>query len=274
MNFQDIALQWELFWQSYLVIVFNAVPLSLCGVYLIGKRQEFMAASVSKATLFGIALYICLQAHHSHSDSFFLLLGSAFAMTFLTLSAFLIPQNSRNSLALQVTAFLFFGSGVTLLLTHHPQSLEELTRLINSNIVGTGNRELFLAVLSLVFTSAILHSMRHKLLLWCIDSKAFLRLHGFTPVIIYCALCSLSLSLSITSMGILLSFALLVLPAICSRLIAGSFERMWAISAILALTPATITILISTTLDFHISALLAFILSSITLALLIRTELR
>lgn len=236
----DFLFAWSLFHDAWLVALFLAALLPLCGIVLVLRQQLFLSAAVGQASTLGIALGICcglapaIAPSGGHTETFALL----FAIAGGSLTA-VLAMRSLSTSGSQVearSAWMFLaGSSLSVLLsTSDPHGLEEVKRLTLSSLLGVSPLDTWLAGGGLLLSVVLAVLARRRVLLWAMDPVTTL-VHGSSVLALDVAVgvwIGVATGFSIHATGLLFAFGLTVLPVLIARELARS------LAAVLWLAPA------------------------------------
>jgi ABC-type Mn2+/Zn2+ transport system permease subunit len=215
----------------------------LVGVYLILRRLIFMGVALPQISSAGIAFAFSLPAwgllNHMHpahfeGDERFLAFagGLSFTVLALLLLAFLERRGRGLAEGRVGTLYALAGAWSILLLVKNPAGERGLLDLLRGEIIAVPDRELWLTLASFAvvalglflfqkefllvsFDRDMAVTLRKKVLLW--DSLLFI-------------LIGLTISISVLSVGPMVTFGFLLIPPLTARLFASSMKQLflWA----------------------------------------------
>lgn len=238
----DFLLAWSLFHDAWLVALFLATLLPLCGIVLVLRQQLFLSAAVGQASTLGIALGIycycglapAVSPAGGHTETFALLLALAGGSLTAVLAMRALSTSGSQVEARSAWMFLAGGSLSVLLSSSDPHGLEEIKRLTLSSLLGVSPLDTWLAGGGLVLSIALLVLARRRVLLWAMDPVTTL-VHGSSVLALDVAVggwIGICTGFSIHATGMLFAFGVTVLPVLIARELARS------LAAVLWLAPA------------------------------------
>ena len=236
---------WELFGQVYLSGWLIALVLSMIGVLVVAKDQIFLSAAVSQASTLGMALGMwagtMLGAGPGawlRSDAFL----AAMAVLFAVLAALITSRErglfTESPEAITGWVFLVSASGSILLLAGSPHGLEEIYRLLSSNLIGATREDAWLFGLLALITALVLTLFHRRLVLLAID-PATARAMGVRAGawgIAQGVWLGLAAGLSMRASGLLYTFGCLILPALVAKNICRDIRTMFLVAPLVAVT--------------------------------------
>ncbi len=222
----DFLSSWALFHNTYLAGYLIAVLLSIIGVLVTARDQIFLGAAVSQASTLGIALAMwaaaCLDGPGFgwlHSDTF----PSVMAVLFCVAASLFTWRGGKPAKESYEAAtgwvFLLSAAFSILIVSKSPHGLEEIYRLMSSNIIGATTRDVgvFSALLLLTVFFFALH--RRRLLLLALDPEMTIAVQMNRKL--WESLISLWLGLvvglSMRTSGMLFTFGCMVLPSLIAK---------------------------------------------------------
>ncbi len=270
---QEFATSWELFHNTYLAGLFIALLLSFVGALVVARDQIFLGAAVSQASTLGIAAAMQIGATAGErlswlgSDLFISTMAVAFCIL-ATLFTWCGGKPARESYeAATGWIFLISGSLSVLLLAHSPHGLEEIYKLLSSNIIGASRVDVTVFGLLLAGTFLAFGFFYRHVLVLAIDPAMALSV-GIRAGAWEAALSiwlGMAIGLSIRSAGMLYTFGALALPALIAKNLCREVLQMFIVSPLIAFCVATFEFVLANHYDYP-PAQMAVALLSLLLA--------
>ncbi|MCQ0969761.1 metal ABC transporter permease [Paracoccus sp. TK19116] len=246
---------------AFAIAALIAVPSALLSCFLVLRGWSLMGDAVSHAVLPGIVL--------AYVAGLPLILGAFAAGMFCSLTAGFVQDNSRvkQDTVLGVVMSGMFGLGIVML-TQISTDLH-LDHVLFGNILGTGAPELWRAGgIGLAVTAALLVTWRDYGLFSFDPVQA--RVVGLpTRALHYGLLAMLSVMVvaMLSSVGIILSVALLIAPGAIAYLIAPRrLGRMLAVAVMVSLSGAILGVWLSFWIDSATAPTIVLVLTAIFVA--------
>ena len=224
---------WSLFSDTYIGAILIGLCLSLLGVVVVARGNVFVAAALSQASLFGVAISL-----------FFGFSQPVFsAVLFSVAAAMLLARHSTaggdNATSEEMTGgiFLLGASLSVLLLVRMPYGLKEIQSLFASSIIGVNTMDI--TVFGGLFLSmvAFLVMRMRRLTLYLSDPvmAAAVGVNIFLwSILIACSL-GLATGLAIRSSGMLFTFGCMVLPPQMAKNLCRDMTGMFWVSPFMLL---------------------------------------
>jgi ABC-type Mn2+/Zn2+ transport system permease subunit len=213
----------------------------LVGVYLVLRRLVFMGVALPQISSCGIAFAFALQgwgllphAHESAGEQSIAFLGS----TTFTLAAILLlsvlSRRGRGSVEARIgTAYVLAGAWSILLLVKNPAGEHGLLDLLKGEIIAISNFELMVTAIAFALVIATLFVFQKEFLLVSFDremavslKKSVLGWDSFLFLLI-----GLTISMSVLSVGPLVTFGFLILPPLTAHLFARTMRQFAALAS-------------------------------------------
>jgi ABC-type Mn2+/Zn2+ transport system permease subunit len=218
----------------YISLVFG-LTCPLVGVYLVLRRLVFMGVALPQISSCGIAFAFALQgwgllphAHESTGEHLLAFLGS----TVFTLSAILVlsllARRGRGSVEARIgTAYVLAGAWSILLLVKNPIGEHGLLDLLKGEIIAISNFELIATAGAFALVVAVLVLFQKEFLLVSFDPEMAVtlkkRVLGWDAFLFL--LIGLTISMSVLSVGPLVTFGFLLLPPLTAHLFARNMRQ-------------------------------------------------
>jgi len=219
----------------YISVVFG-LTCPLVGVYLVLRRLVFMGVALPQISSCGIAFAFALQgwkllphAHETPGEHTLAFLGS----TVFTLSAILVlsllARRGRGSVEARIgTAYVLAGAWSILLLVKNPIGEHGLLDLLKGEIIAVSNFELVATAGAFALVVAALVVFQKEFLLVSFDPEMAVtlkkRVLGWDAFLFL--LIGLTISMSVLSVGPLVTFGFLLLPPLTAHLFARNMRQL------------------------------------------------
>lgn len=246
---EEFISSWELFHLSFLAGWFSSLCLPLAGMLLVAKRQVFLGAALSQASIFGISFILVLdimefggldQEMISHGASvLFSLLGA--------LLVFQLARKNRTHNEISSLVFLFCASSAILLVSGSPHGTEEVHAITASTLLGATSHDVWILLATLLGLVGIILRKKREIGLYLLDSDTAgavgLNLKRWDLYSAAAVGFVVGFCLKVT--GFLFVFGFLILPVLSAREI---IKRFWALpmtSCLISFTACTLAYFIS-----------------------------
>ena len=226
---RDFLASWPLFYPSYVAALLIGCTLALLGVLVVGRRQVFVAAAISQASLFGIAAGVVWGG----ATASWWGVGAGIAAA-VGIGG---RRSGHDARAEELTGWVFLlaASGAVLLLADHPGGTRVLQSASASTIIGARTPDLWM--LGTLAALAIAVTIRtHRRLMLLITDPVMAAAIGLAPGAWNLAtsiFLGLAAGLAIRVSGMLFTFACLVLPALAARNLCTEIRSMFLISPVI-----------------------------------------
>jgi manganese/iron transport system permease protein len=251
---------WPLFGTTYLTGWLCAILLGICGVAVIAQRQVFHGVATAQASSLGIAVALYVGplpflgeggvADHHDLHGFPLVAGIAFAVA----ASVWTSRRFAGETPEAVGAWVFVGSSSlsVLLLAHSPHGLEEVERLMFSNLIGADGHDLYKFGGLTAATIFAVWRARRPLLLTATDpaTAGALGLPAGRIATATAAWIGLAIGLAMHSAGTLYTFGCLTLPALAARHLCSTMTAMLWVAPALGLGSAVLGFVLANAYDY------------------------
>ena len=217
-----------------------AVLCSVLGIYLVLRRLVLIGVALPQAGAAGVAAVFWLTGHgHGGADSTHLLaLAGSLAATFGALALLVAGQRrARSPAEWGVGALFAISSAATILFVAlNPKGDIEMASLLRGELLAITVTDLKAIGVVLIAVGALFFLFRRDLLLTSFDPE-FSRTIGRNPVrydVLLYFLLGGSIALGVMTVGPLVVFGFLVLPALAALRVAPGLGWAFAISAAVA----------------------------------------
>jgi ABC-type Mn2+/Zn2+ transport system permease subunit len=218
----------------YISAVFG-LTCPLVGAYLVLRRLVFMGVALPQISSCGIAFAFALQgwgllphAHESAGEHSLAFLGStAFTLAAILLLS-LLTRRGRGSVEARIgTAYVLAGAWSILLLVKNPIGEHGLLDLLKGEIIAISNFELVATAGAFALVVAALAAFQKEFLLVSFDPEMAVtlkkRVLGWDTFLFL--LIGLTISMSVLSVGPLVTFGFLLLPPLTAHLFARNMRQ-------------------------------------------------
>jgi len=255
----DFLSSWGLFHNTYLAGWLIGLLLSMVGVLVVARDQIFLGAAVSQASTLGIAAGMRMGGMFASSGFAWLQTDgflSCMAVTFCVAAALFTWQESmpqRESYEAKTGwVFLLSASVSILIVSDSPHGLEEIYRLLSSNIIGATATDVRIFALLVVLTILFFGLAHRHILLFAMDPAMAVAVGmkiGLWGVILSVWL-GLSVGLSIRSAGMLYTFGCLVLPALIAKKLCREVLSMFFMAPCIAVVTGAAGFILANHYDY------------------------
>ncbi len=218
----------------YISVVFG-LTCPLLGVYLVLRRLVFMGVALPQISSCGIAFAFALQgwgllphAHESAGEQSIAFLGSTVFTLAAILLLSLLSRRGRGSVEARIgTAYVLAGAWSILLLVKNPIGEHGLLDLLKGEIIAISNFELLVTAGAFALVIATLFLFQKEFLLVSFDREMAMSLKksvlGWDAFLFL--LIGLTISMSVLSVGPLVTFGFLLLPPLTAHLFARNMRQ-------------------------------------------------
>lgn len=249
----------DLFWQTYVCALLIAALLSTLGLVVVARQQVFLGVAISQCSMLGIATGLFLQTHFNleyastHATGLLTGLAMAAAIT-ASLTTTFLNKDPLFSEGIIGWIFLTASSLAILIVAKNPFGLEEVHRVLASNLFGANDADIaILGGFLLTCLFAILR-YRRRLPLYLLDREMFEVTHGQRQLRVWDFSTALFLGavlgFCIRIGGILYCFGCLILPVLSVRLICRRFKQTLWFTPSFALGAAGLGLVLANAYDF------------------------
>jgi ABC-type Mn2+/Zn2+ transport system permease subunit len=205
----------------------------LVGVYLMLRRLVFLGVALPQVSSCGIACAFALHTwgiipHLEENTEHSLAFGGSTFFTLLAIAALsVLERRGRGSGEGRIgTAYVLAGAWSILLLVKNPYGEHGLLERLKGEIIAVSNADLTWTAATFGTVALALFVFRKELLLVSFDREMALTLRKnvlFWDALLF-TLIGLTVSMSVLSVGPLVTFGFLLLPALTAHLLA---RNMW-----------------------------------------------
>jgi ABC-type Mn2+/Zn2+ transport system permease subunit len=224
----------------YISLVFG-LTCPLVGVYLVLRRLVFMGVALPQVSSCGIAFAFALQGwgllphlHESMEEHTIALIGSlAFTLAAILLLSWLARHGHGSVEGRVGTAFVLASAWSILLLVKNPLGGHGLEDLLKGEIIAISNFELIVTAATFFGVIAVLFLFQKEFLLVSFDREmaVSLKKNVLAWDVFLFLLIGLTISLSVLSVGPLVTFGFLLLPPLTAHLFAQNMRQFALLAA-------------------------------------------
>jgi ABC-type Mn2+/Zn2+ transport system permease subunit len=224
------------------VLVGFACP--LVGVFLVVRRLVFMGVALPQISSTGVAMALSLPLwfgfklteHSSHSAHTLAFVGSVtFSLTAILLLAFLERRGRGQPEGRLGTAYVVASALSILLLAKNPYGEIGWLDMMKGEVITISNSDLMLTAATLALVVAILWLFHKELLLVSFDRETAIIMRKnviFWDVVLY-VLIGLTVSMAVLSVGPLIAFGFLLIPALTAHLFARTMHQFTVMASLI-----------------------------------------
>jgi ABC-type Mn2+/Zn2+ transport system permease subunit len=226
------------------VLVGFACP--LVGVFLVMRRLVFMGVALPQISSTGVAIALSLplwfgfhlsyHGHGAHSAHGLAFAGSTtFTLTAILVLAFLERRGRGQPEGRLGTAYVVAASLSILLLAKNPYGEIGWLDLLKGEVITVSNFDLVLTAATLLVVLAALGLFHKELLLVSFDREMAITLRKkvvFWDVLLY-LLIGLTVSMAVLSVGPLIAFGFLLIPALTAHLFARNIRQFTTLASLI-----------------------------------------
>lgn len=238
-----LPFQFPFMQQAFAIALLVAVPSALLSCFLVLKGWSLMGDAVSHAVLPGVVL--------AYIAGIPLAIGAFAAGMFCALATGYLKENSRikEDTVMGVVFSGMFGLGIVLYTKI--QTEVHLDHILFGDMLGVSWRDVAETGAIAVFCVAAIAIFRRDLLLHAFDAQHARAIGLPVRLLHYGLLSVLSLTIvgALKAVGIILAIALLISPGAIAFLLTTRFERMLAVSVIVAAAASFAGVYLSFFLD-------------------------
>jgi ABC-type Mn2+/Zn2+ transport system permease subunit len=224
------------------VLVGLACP--LVGVFLLVRRLVFMGVALPQISSTGVAIALSLpmwfgfklSEHSSHSAHLFAFVGSIiFSLAAILVLAFLERRGSGQPEGRLGTAYVVSAALSILLLSKNPYGEIGWLDMLKGEVITISDFDLGLTAATLSLVIAVLAIFHKELLLVSFDREmaTILRKNVVLWDALLYILIGLTVSMAVLSVGPLVAFGFLLVPALTAHLFARNMHRFTVIASLI-----------------------------------------
>jgi ABC-type Mn2+/Zn2+ transport system permease subunit len=224
--------------------VFVGFACPLVGVFLVMRRLVFMGVTLPQISSTGVAIALSLPLwfgfhlsdHGSHSAHAFAFVGSiTFSLTAILVLALLERRGRGQPEGRLGTGYVVAGALNILLLAKNPYGEIGWLDLMKGEVITISNFDLLVTAITLMLVIATLGFLYKELLLVSFDRVMAITLGKkviFWDVLLY-LLIGLTVSMAVLSVGPLIAFGFLLIPALTAHLFARNMRQFLTLASLI-----------------------------------------
>lgn len=224
------------------VLVGLACP--LVGVFLVVRRLVFMGVALPQISSTGVAVALSLplwfgfklSEHSSHSAHTLAFVGSiSFSLTAILVLAFLERRGSGQPEGRLGTAYVVASALSILLLAKNPYGEIGWLDMLKGEIITISDFDLTLTAATLALVVVTLGLFHKEILLVSFDRETAIIMRKnvvFWDVLLY-VLIGLTVSMAVLSVGPLIAFGFLLIPALTAHLFARNMHQFTVLASLI-----------------------------------------
>ena len=224
------------------VLIGFACP--LVGVFLVVRRLVFMAVALPQISSTGVALALSLPlwlgmnitAYGSHSEHVLAFVGStAFSLTAILVLAFLERRGRGMPEGRLGTAYVVAAALSILLLSKNRYAEIGWLDLLKGEVITISNFDLTLTAAALAVVVVVLGLFHSEMLLVSFDRDMAITLRKnviFWDALLY-LLIGLTVSMAVLSVGPLIAFGFLLIPALTAHLFVRTMHQFTVVASLI-----------------------------------------
>lgn len=221
----------------------------LVGTYLVLRRLIFMGVALPQISSCGIAFAFALHAWHlvphlEGSSENALALGGSTLFTLAALFILTLLQRRSSGLAEARigTAYVLAGAASILLLVKNPYGEHGLLDRLRGEIIAVSNTDLIMTAVAFGIVTVLLVVFRKEFLLVSYDPEMAVTLRknvlGWDSLLFL--LIGLTISMSVLSVGPLVTFGFLLVPPLIARAVARNMRQFAVIGCVVGVISALV----------------------------------
>jgi ABC-type Mn2+/Zn2+ transport system permease subunit len=224
--------------------VFIGFACPLLGVFLVLRRLVFLGVALPQISSTGVAVVLSLpmwlglklSSHGTHGMHALAFAGSiTFSLTAILVLAFLERRGGGQPEGRLGTAYVVAAALSILLLSKNPYGEIGWLDMLKGEVITISNFDLVLTASTLALVLAVLGMFRKEFLLVSFDREMALTLRKnvvLWDVLLY-MLIGLTVSMAVLSVGPLISFGFLLIPAMAAHTIARSMRLFTVLASLI-----------------------------------------
>jgi ABC-type Mn2+/Zn2+ transport system permease subunit len=213
----------------------------LVGMYLVLRRLIFLGVALPQVSSCGIACAFALHTwgiipHLEHSESFLAFSGSTILTLVVILVLSLLERRSGGVIEGRIgTVYALSGAWSILLLLKNPYGEHGLLDRLKGQIIAVSDSDLGLTAGTYVFVLMVIWIFNKEFLLVSFDREMAITLRK--NVVVWDALLflliGLTISMSVLTVGPLVTFGFLIIPPLTAHLISRSMRQLAILGSII-----------------------------------------
>ena len=243
------------------VLVGFACP--LVGVFLVMRRLVFMGVALPQISSTGVAIALSLplwigfnlSEYGAHSTHMLAFIGSiTFSLTAILVLAFLERRGRGQPEGRLGTAYVVAAAMSILLLSKNPYGEIGWLDMMKGEVIAISNFDLGLTAATLTLVIAVMGLFHKELLLVSFDRDMAIILRKnviLWDVLLY-LLIGLTVSMAVLSVGPLIAFGFLLIPALSAHMVARNMRQFMVLASLIGGAAAFLGFCIAYKLDFPV----------------------
>jgi ABC-type Mn2+/Zn2+ transport system permease subunit len=212
----------------------------LVGVYLVLRRLIFLGVALPQVSSCGIACAFALHTwgiipHLEHGENALAFAGSTVLTLLVIFLLSMLERRSRGIMEGRIgTVYVLAGAWSILLLLKNPYGEHGLLDRLKGEIIAVSDSDLVLTAATYGLVLFSLWLFNKEFLLVSFDREMAVTLKKnvlFWDTLLF-LLIGLTISMSVLSVGPLVTFGFLLMPALIAHLIAGSMRQLAVIASL------------------------------------------
>ena len=216
----------------------------LVGVFLVMRRLVFMGVALPQISSTGVAVALSLplwlgfnlSEHSSHSAHMLAFIGSiTFSLTAILVLAFLERRGRGQPEGRLGTVYVVAAALSILLLSKNPYGEIGWLDMLKGEVITISNFDLGLTAATLTLVIAVLGLFHKELFLVSFDREMAIILRKnviFWDVLLY-LLIGLTVSMAVLSVGPLIAFGFLLIPALTAHMVARNMRQFIVLASLI-----------------------------------------
>jgi zinc/manganese transport system permease protein len=252
----DLALAWEIMKWPLATCLLLPPLLVYLGLHVVRREVIFVDLALAQVATLGTCIALLMGHHFNDPATFWISLGTTFlGAAFFSWSRAVRRRNVPQEAIIGIT-FVVAAAGVILLLSRVAGGKEELEHLLTGDILNVTRGDVGQRVVVFAALGAFYAAFHKKFALISAEpeeaEKAGVRVHLW-DFLFYAAFALVVVSF-VRMAGVLLTFAYLIVPAVCAVMLAGTWARRLIIGWIVAASASLIGLWSSYKLDLPTGA--------------------
>lgn len=265
---------WLILLPASIVCLLMIVTHTYLGLHVLARGIIFVDLALAQVAALGMSIAFLLgeEAHGTIAQLY------AFCATLLVACAFARLRTIADKTVREVAIGAVYVVATALsivILSRSSQGMEELKSLFNGNILWATWEEI--SVVAVAYTVlVVLHSIYRKrfyTLSFCDDSEGAEK-PSFLWELLFFASFAVVITLAVNLAGILLVFALLIIPAFSASLIASSFLTRLGLGWLMAIVGSLLGLWLAYDADLPVGATVVSVLGSLPLLAVVMTRIK
>lgn len=223
-----LPFQFEFMRQAFIISALVAVPMALLSCFLVLKGWSLMGDAISHAVLPGVVL--------AYIAGIPLAVGAFAAGMTCALATGYLKENSRikEDTVMGIVFSGMFGLGIVLYTKI--QTDVHLDHILFGNMLGVSWRDVIETGTIAIFSAGVIGTFRRDFLLHAFDPQHARAIGMPVRLLHYGLLAILSLTIvgALKAVGIIIAIAMLIAPGAIAFLLTSRFDRMLAVSLVVA----------------------------------------